>query len=107
MQASQRTVQAADAPVQGQISGSSKATGPHAARVEANPSQMSAWQKQSSVRQVHNGNSAVQQEFDFGTPQAQFARQRTDSQGSQNSGYATPNGQQTYQTKPGTLGVAS
>jgi hypothetical protein len=115
VQASQASVQAADAPAKGPLSasGSNRPTGPLATRVDVDPSQANAWQKQSSVRHVQNaypaggngsGLNAPQQDFNFGAPSSPYARTRSGSQGSQGS---FGGGRQSYQPRPGTLGVTS
>lgn len=115
--ANQASVQAADAPVQGPLSASSsnKSTGPVATRVDVDPYQTNAWQKQSSVRHVQNAHpasgsgaalSAPHQDFNFSTPSSPYARDRSGSQGSQNS-FGQAGGRQSYQPRPGTLGVTS
>jgi hypothetical protein len=117
VQANQASVQAADAPAQGPLSASSsnKAPGPVATRVDVDPYQANAWQKQSSVRHVQNaypaggsgaGLSAPQQDFNFSAPGSPYARDRSGSQGSQSS-FGQAGGRQSYQTRPGTLGVTS
>lgn len=109
VQLTHRTAQAPDAPAQGQLSASSSSrSNPVAMRVESDPSQATAWQKQSSVRPVQNTSAnptAPQHDFDFNAPQSPYARDRSGSQGSQGS-QANPNGRQSYQHRPG-LGVAS
>jgi hypothetical protein len=115
--ANQASVQAADAPAQGPLvaSSSNRPTGPVATRVDVDPYQANAWQQQSSVRHVQNaypsgsggaGLTAPQQEFNFNVPVSPYARNRSGSQGSQNS-LGQAGGRQSYQTRPGTLGVPS
>lgn len=117
VQANQASVQAADAPARGPLAASSanKSTSPVATRVDVDPYQANAWQKQSSVRHVQNayppgssgvGLTASQQEFNFNASGSPYARNRAGSQGSQNS-FGQAGGRQSYQTRPGTLGVAS
>ncbi len=117
VQTSQATVQAADAPAQGPLSASSsnRSAGPVAQRVDVDPYQANAWQKQSSVRHVQNnypsggsgtGWNAPQQNFNFTGPSSPYARDRSDSNGSQGSFvHVQREGRQSYQPRPGTLGV--
>ena len=75
----QRTVQAADAPAQSPMSaGGSRPSGPVATRVDADQYQANAWQKQSSVRQVHNANGQ-QQGFEYNAPNSPYARDQSGS----------------------------
>lgn len=116
VQSNQPFVQAADAPAQVPLSASSsRSPGPVATRVDVDPYQANAWQKQSSVRHVQNaypagsngaGLSAPQQEFNFSAPNSPYARDRSGSQGSQGS-FGQVGGRQSYQNRPGTLGVTS
>lgn len=103
-----QTVQSSDMPPPSQASGSGRSYVPLATRVEADPSQASAWQKQSSVRPVQNtAAGAPMHDFNFNAPNSPYTRERTGSSGSQGSYGGTPNQRQSYQTKPGTLGVTS
>lgn len=82
--------------------------GPVATRVDVDPYQATAWQKQSSVRPVQNiasGLSAPQNDFNFSAPNSPYARNRAGSSGSGGSQGATPGGRQSYQQKPGQMGI--
>ena len=107
------TAQAPDGPAQVSISGSYsyKSNGPIVTRIDEDPSQANAWQKQSSVRPVQNTNTSTagmigQQDFDFGTVNSPYARERSGSVGSQGS-YGGQSARQSFHSKPGTLGVTS
>merc|ERR1712230_261346 len=100
-----QTVQAADAPAQGTTSahGSTKSANPVAMRVDVDPSQANAWQKQSSVRPVQNFGppSQQQQTFEYGAPNQPYSRGHADSDSDQASFNAS---RQSYGNKP-QLGV--
>jgi hypothetical protein len=106
----QRGVQGPDYPASGPISTTSslnnRTNGPVATRIDVNTSQQDAWQKQSSVRPVQNSTSGGPvHDFNFGTPNTPYARERGGSQSSQGS-YGAGAGQRgSYQQKPGPLGV--
>ncbi|KAL2444235.1 Rho-type GTPase-activating protein 1 [Exophiala dermatitidis] len=105
-QIQKQTVQAADAPVHSPSSTNS--IGPVATRVDVDPSQATAWQKQSSVRPVQNVASTTSgpaNEFNFGTPNSPYARKRAGSNDSAGSHGAAPTGRQSYQPKPGQMGI--
>lgn len=101
-----QTVQAADMPVQASsATGSTKGNNPVAMRVDVDPSQATAWQKQSSVRPVQNFGPPSQkpQAHDYAAPNQPYSRSRADSDSSQASFNAQ---RQSYGNKP-PLGVAS
>jgi hypothetical protein len=104
-----QTVQAADAPAKttpSSATASTKGSTPIAMRVDADPSQANAWQKQSSVRPVQNfGPGSKGQDLDYAAPNKPFARTRADSDSSQASYGDQRDGRQSYGNKP--LGVAS
>lgn len=103
------TVQGPDSPAMPHsAAGSSKSPIPVATRVDVDPYQATAWQKQSSVRPVQNlGPPGAQQDFNFSAPTSPFAmRERAGSAGSQEVAYGGGSARQSYQNKPG-LGVAS
>jgi len=112
IQTSQRTVQGPDAPAQGPLSTTNSnrsANGPVATRVDVNPYQATAWQKQSSARPVQNaasGASAPQHDFNFNAPSSSYDRDRSGSQGSQGS-HGTPSARQSYQPRSGAMGVTT
>jgi hypothetical protein len=92
-------------PAQGTSSatGSTKGSNPVAMRVDVDPSQQNAWQKQSSVRPVQNfGPASQKQNFDYAAPNQPYGRSRADSDSSQASFNAS---RQSYGNKP-QLGVA-
>ncbi|RMD39697.1 hypothetical protein DV735_g5432, partial [Chaetothyriales sp. CBS 134920] len=112
-----QTVQPADAPAQGSPSAasSSKSPQPVATRIDADPYQQKAWNKQSSVRPVQNfgpGQAASDPSgFDLAAPNSPYARNRSsslDSQPSQPSQPPTQQAQyrQSYQPRTGGMGVA-
>lgn len=104
----QKKAQAADVPLSASSS-TRMGGGPVATRVDIDPSQTSAWQKQSSVRPVQNavaGLSGSQQELDYAAPNSPYVRERGGSQSSQGS-YGTGSARQSFQPKPGALGVAT
>lgn len=98
----QRHVQAADSPAQGPPSGPQR-TKPVVTRVDTDPYQADAWQKQSSVRQVgtgqHDGPGTPHHSFEYAAPTSPYARDRAGSGGSRGS-FDVPNGRQSYQPKP-------
>ena len=107
-----QTVQPADGPAQGPPSsaaGSSKSPHPMAQRVDVDPSQATAWQKQSSVRPVQNlGPPGQHGDFNFSAPRSPYAGNRTESPNSQSeSGQGINSARASYQQKPGAMGVAS
>ncbi|OAP63252.1 hypothetical protein AYL99_02479 [Fonsecaea erecta] len=107
-QVQKQTVAAADAPVRSPAS-ASNSLGPVATRVDVDPYQATAWQKQSSVRPVQNMTSTPStsaNEFNFGVPHSPYARDRAGSADSGGSHGAVPGGRQSYQPRPGQMGVA-
>jgi hypothetical protein len=107
-QVQKQVVQAPDGPVRSPVS-ASHSVGPVATRVDVDPYQATAWQKQSSVRPVQNMASATSAtDFNFGTPNTPYARGRAGSSGSNGShgGGGTPSGRQSYQPKSGPMGIA-
>ena len=107
-QIQKQPVQGADAPVHSPSSATNSIGGPVATRVDVDPYQANAWQKQSSVRPVHPQNLAgPQTEFNFSAPNSPYARNRAGSSGSAGSQGGTPGGRQSYQHKPGQMGIAS
>ena len=109
-QVQKQTVQGPDSPAApSSAAGSSRSPIPVATRVDVDPYQAHAWQKQSSVRPVQNlGPPGAQQDFNFSAPASPFAvRDRAGSAGSQEAAYTSGgSARQSYQNKPG-LGVAS
>jgi hypothetical protein len=111
-----QTVQGPDSPAAPpSAAGSSKSPVPVATRVDVDPYQANAWQKQSSVRPIQNfGPPSAQQDHGFAPPMGQFAiRDRAGSAGSREGevsygggGGGTGSARQSYQNKAG-LGVAS
>ncbi|EXJ57013.1 hypothetical protein A1O7_07357 [Cladophialophora yegresii CBS 114405] len=109
-QVQRQTASAADAPIRSPASGSTP-VGPVATRVDVDPYQATAWQKQSSVRPVQNmasATSAPANDFHFATPKSPYARDRAGSADSSGSHGAQPQpvGRQSYQTRPGQMGVS-
>jgi hypothetical protein len=108
VQTTQKTVQGPDAPAQGPPSGSNSNRSANVTRIDANPYQTTAWQKQSSVRPVQNAasaQSAPQHDFNFSAPNSPYTRDRSGSQGS--GDYGTSSARQSYQPKSGTMGVTT
>ncbi|RMZ84605.1 hypothetical protein DV737_g1097, partial [Chaetothyriales sp. CBS 132003] len=112
-----QTVQPADAPAQGSPSAasSSKSPQPLATRIDADPYQQKAWNKQSSVRPVQNfgppQTGSNMTGFDFVAPSSPYARNRSSSLDSQPSQNSQPPAQQvpyrqSYQPRTGGMGVA-
>jgi hypothetical protein len=104
-----QNVQGPDSPAAPpSAAGSSKSPIPVATRVEVDPYQAQAWQKQSSVRPVQNlGPPGAQQGFNFDAPTSPFAtRDRAGSAGSQEAHFGTGSARQSYQKGVG-MGVAS
>lgn len=106
----QQFVQSADAPGQGPPSGSgSQRSKPVVTRVDTDPYQADAWQKQSSVRHVQGpggpsngqfeGTTTPQHNFEYSAPNSPYARERAGSGGSRGS-FDALNGRQSYQPKP-------
>lgn len=107
-QVQKQTVQGPDAPVHSPSSASHAMGGPVATRVDVDPYQQTAWQKQSSVRPVQNTSSALsapQNDFNFSAPSSPYARNRAGSSGSGGSQTATPGGRHSYQQKSGQMGA--
>ena len=107
----QRNVQAADSPAQGSGSATgSQRSKPVVTRVDTDPYQADAWQKQSSVRHVqggagpaqYDGSNMAQPPFELSTPNSPYARDIGGSGGSRGS-FEIPNGRQSYQPKPRTM----
>ena len=106
-QVQKQTVQGPDGPGRSPISASNSTGGPVATRIDVDPYQATAWQKQSSVRPVQNlpaGLAAPQNEFNFSAPNSPYARNRAGSSGSGDQG-PTPGGRQSYQQRPGQAGI--
>ncbi|RMZ86516.1 hypothetical protein DV736_g6258, partial [Chaetothyriales sp. CBS 134916] len=112
-----QTVQPADAPAQASPSAasSSKSPQPLATRIDADPYQQKAWNKQSSVRPVQNFGPAQTGSdlsgFDLVAPNSPYARNRSSSLDSQPSQHSQPPAQQipyrqSYQPRTGGMGVA-
>ncbi|EXJ78027.1 hypothetical protein A1O3_09187 [Capronia epimyces CBS 606.96] len=107
-QIQKQSVQSADAPVRSPAS-ASNSIGPVATRVDVDPYQATAWQKQSSVRPVQNmasATSASANDFNFSAPTSPYARKRAGSSDSTGSYGGAPTGRQSYQPKPGQMGIA-
>ncbi|KAK5446233.1 Rho-type GTPase activating protein Rga1 [Exophiala xenobiotica] len=107
-QVQKQTVQPADAPIRSPASATSS-MGPVATRVDVDPYQATAWQKQSSVRPVQNIASATsgpQNDFNFSAPNSPYARDRAGSSGSGGSHGGTPSGRHSFQPRPGQMGIA-
>ena len=107
-QVQKQTVQPADAPIRSPVS-ASNSIGPVATRVDVDPSQATAWQKQSSVRPVQNTTTAApgpHNYFDFGAPNSPYVRDRAGSSGSGGSHGGTPSGRHSFQPRPGQMGIA-
>lgn len=116
-QTPQRTVQSGDITPTRSKEGSSRSNAPVATRVDTDPYQATAWQKQSSVRHVQAGpggppapafggepgstSTPPPNNFEFSAPNSPY-RERQGSQGS----LGPPTGRQSYQPKPGPMGVA-
>ncbi|KAI1622667.1 paxillin [Exophiala viscosa] len=101
-----QTVQAPDGPARSPAS-ATNSFGPVATRVDVDPSQTTAWQKQSSVRPVQNMASATSgpnHDFNFSAPNSPYARERAGSSGSAGS-HVGGSGRHSFQPKPGTMGV--
>lgn len=98
----QRSAQPADAPAQTPLSATSNRSnnGPLATRVDVDPYQTNAWQKQRSVRHVQAPGQ------DYGVPDSPFLRDRAGSASSHDS-FGPAGGRRSYYTKPGTTGVVS
>jgi len=115
----QRTVQNSDITTTRSKESQSRGNAPVVTRVDTDPYQANAWQKQSSVRHVQpatgapggsaygttQGMTPPQTNYDFAAPNSPY-RERTGSQGSQGS-FGPPTGRQSYQPKPGPMGVTS
>ena len=112
----QRHIQAPDSPAQGpQSGGGSQRSKPVVTRVDTDPYQADAWQKQSSVRHIQaatNGNydphaqSQQQHNFEYSAPNSPYTRERAGSNGSRNGSrgsFDIPNGRQSYQPKQRTM----
>lgn len=109
----QRHIQAADSPAHGPPSSTgSQRSKPVVTRVDTDPHQADAWQKQSSVRHVQGGQAPGQFDglnmpqptFEFHAPNSPYARERAGSGGSGSRGsFDAPNGRQSYQPKPRTM----
>jgi hypothetical protein len=97
-----QTVQAADAPARAPPSsatGSAQSATPVAMRIDKDPSQANAWQKQSSVRPVQNLGPPVKdrpKDYDYAVPNQPYSRTRADSDSSQASGYNMKGDRQSY-----------
>ena len=105
-----QTVQGPDSPAAPRSAGgSSKSPIPVATRVDVDPSQAYAWQKQSSVRPVQNlGPPGQQQDFNFSAPISPFAaRERKGSAGSQEVSYGGQGGNSARQSYQKGMGVTS
>jgi len=103
-----QTVTTADAPVRSPTNSTKTGTPVAATRVDVDPYQATAWQKQSSVRPVQNvgpATSAPPNEFHFGVATSPYARARAGSQGSQGSYGGAAGMRQSYQPNPGAMGV--
>jgi hypothetical protein len=108
----QQIGQSADAPVQTPLSSTSNRSNnvPLATRVDVDPYQTNAWQKQSSVRHVQAAGAASypagQPSQLYGMPDGPFARDRAGS-GSSHGSFGPAGGRRSYYMKPGTTGVVS
>lgn len=105
-QVQKQTVQGPDGPARSPMS-ATNSLGPVATRVDVDPYQATAWQKQSSVRPVQNIAAAAttpQNDFNFSAPNSPYARNRAGSSGSAGSHGGAP-ARQSYQPKPGQMGV--
>ena len=102
----QRTVETGDATAQAPPSAAKNS--PIATRVDIDPYQANAWQKQSSVRHVQNttggaGMPNTQQALEYSTSDSPYARDRSASQDS----LGQPGAQSSFHSKPGTIGLTS
>ncbi|KIW38418.1 uncharacterized protein PV06_09383 [Exophiala oligosperma] len=107
-QIQKQTVQPADGSMRSPVS-ASNSIGPVATRVDVDPSQATAWQKQSSVRPVQNTTTAApgsHNDFNFSAPNSPYVRDRAGSSGSGGSHGGTPSGRQSFQPRPGQMGIA-
>ena len=106
----QRNAQAPDAPAQTSVSGTSNRPNniPLATRVDVDPYQTNAWQKQSTVRHVQapgvNSDSAGKPSQEFGSPDSPVVRERAASVGSQGS-HGPAGNRRSDHMKPETTGV--
>ncbi|ERF68489.1 hypothetical protein EPUS_05628 [Endocarpon pusillum Z07020] len=101
-----------DAPAQTPLSAASNRSNaaPLATRVDVDPYQTNAWQKQSSVRHVQAPGAASypagQPSQSYSAPDSPFLRDRAGSASSQGS-FGAAEGRRSYYMKPGTPGVVS
>lgn len=106
----QRNAQAADAPAQTSLSGTSNRSNntPLATRVDVDPYQTNAWQKQSTVRHVQASGavsySTGQTNQEYSNPDSPFMRERAGSVGSQGS-YGAAGNRRSENLKAGTTGL--
>ncbi|KAJ5273667.1 hypothetical protein N7478_008792 [Penicillium angulare] len=95
------------------ITNSNKHSAPASARIETDPSQDTAWQMQSSVRHVpgpsghsHSSSAAPQAGLDFGPPEPSYHRERSASNGSQQTAEGqSQNVPYRPRPSPGAMGV--
>ena len=104
-QVQRQTAGAADAPIRSPASAMPQ-VGPVATRVDVDPYQTTAWQKQSSVRPVQNmasATSAPANDFQFSAPNSPYARGRAGSADSSGSHgvQSQPAGRQSFQPRAG------